>query len=146
MEVSMLPNSTLTLLLLLSLFFPGQIQNPAAASSPNPATRIPLDGAKIYQHHCATCHGADGSGHGPTAASLKEAPPDLKLISQRNGGKFPHQNVKDMIEGARPTPTAHGTREMPIWGPIFHQIEADQDWGEVRLDAVTKYVESIQQR
>jgi hypothetical protein len=26
---------------------------------------------------------------------------------------------------------AHGDREMPIWGPIFHEVEADQDWGEV---------------
>jgi len=34
----------------------------------------------------------------------------------------------------------------PIWGPIFHEVEADQDWGEVRLDAITKYIESIQQK
>jgi hypothetical protein len=35
---------------------------------------------------------------------------------------------------------------MTIWGPIFHEVEADQDWGEVRLDAITKYIESIQQK
>jgi mono/diheme cytochrome c family protein len=33
---------------------------------------------------------------------------------------------------------------MPIWGPIFHQIEADMDWGNVRLENLVKYLESIQ--
>ena len=41
---------------------------------------------------------------------------------------------------------AHGDREMPVWGPIFHEVEVDQDWGEVRLDAITKHMESIQQK
>jgi hypothetical protein len=41
---------------------------------------------------------------------------------------------------------AHGSREMPIWGPIFHQVERDQDLGNVRLQNIVKYVESIQRR
>ena len=39
---------------------------------------------------------------------------------------------------------SHGSREMPIWGPIFHQIEADVDRGNVRLENLMKYLESIQ--
>jgi hypothetical protein len=70
----------------------------------------------------------------------------LTLISQRNGGKFPRQQVKDIIEGKESGPLAHDNREMPIWGPIFHDVESDEDWGEVRLDAVTKHLESIQQK
>jgi hypothetical protein len=54
--------------------------------------------------------------------------------------------VKEIIEGKEPGPLAHGDREMPIWGPIFHEVESDEDWGEVRLDAATKHVESIQQK
>src|SRR6266567_6168229 len=77
---------------------------------------------------------------------LKHVVPDLTLVSQRNGGKFPYQRVKEIIEGKEPGPLAHGDREMPIWGPIFHEVESDEDWGEVRLDAVTKHVESIQQK
>jgi hypothetical protein len=38
-----------------------------------------------------------------------------------------------------PSPTA-------IERPIFHEVEADQDWEEVRVDAITKYMESIQQK
>jgi hypothetical protein len=35
---------------------------------------------------------------------------------------------------------------MPIWGPIFHQIGADQDLGNVRTENVIRYLESIQRK
>jgi hypothetical protein len=139
-------------LILLLLLFPlvclAQSQKVVVGLSPYPdrPTRIPIEGAKIFQYHCAACHGADGRGHGPASVVLKHAVPDLTLISQRNGGKFPHQHIKELIAGKQPGPPAHGDREMPVWGPIFHQVEADQDWGEVRLDAVTRQVEAIQQK
>jgi mono/diheme cytochrome c family protein len=109
-------------------------------------TRIPLSGAKIFQYHCAACHGSDGRGNGPATAALKHAVPDLTLLSQKNHGKFPYDGVRNLIEGVPPLTRAHGTREMPVWGPIFHEVEADMDWGEVRLDAVTRHLESIQQK
>ena len=145
----MRPSLIVSLLFLLSLVcVQGQKGSAGFYSDPDrerPA-RIPIDGAKIFQYHCAVCHGADGRGHGPATAALKHAPPDLTLISQRNGGKFPQQRVRDIIDGTQPVPPAHGNREMPIWGSIFHQVEADQDWGEVRLLAITRHVESIQQK
>ena len=118
----------------------------SAAQSATPPRRIPLDGPKIYRYHCATCHGSDGRGHGPTSAALKQPAQDLTLISQRNRGRFPYQHVKQIIDGTQIGPIAHGTREMPIWGLIFHEVDADQDWGEFRLDAVTRHVESMQQK
>jgi mono/diheme cytochrome c family protein len=145
MEVSMLPNSVLILFLLLSLLS-SSAGHASGDHSQNPSARIPLEGAQIFQHHCATCHGSDARGHGPTSSALKHSSPDLTLISQRNDGKFPYQRVKEIIEGKQPAPLAHGDQEMPIWGPIFHQVEADQDWGEVRLDAVTRHLASIQQK
>jgi hypothetical protein len=33
---------------------------------------------------------------------------------------------------------------MPVWGPIFHQIEEDVDRGYVRLENLVKYLQSIQ--
>lgn len=109
------------------------------------SARNTVEGAKIFRYHCAACHGADGRGHGPASVALKNPVPDLTLISQRSGGKFPYERVKEIIEGNEPGLLAHGDREMPIWGPIFHEVESDQDWGEVRLDAITKHMESIQQ-
>jgi hypothetical protein len=33
---------------------------------------------------------------------------------------------------------------MPLWAPIFSQIENDTDYGGVRLENVLLYLESIQ--
>jgi len=105
-----------------------------------------VDGPEIFKNHCASCHGADGQGHGPVAGSLKKSVPDLTRIAQRNGGKFPAEMVKQQIDGTGQTPLSHGTREMPVWGPGLHQIGNDQDLGYVRLEAITKYLESIQRK
>jgi folate-dependent phosphoribosylglycinamide formyltransferase PurN len=39
---------------------------------------------------------------------------------------------------------SHGSREMPVWGPIFHQVEEDVDRGNVRVENLVTYLESIQ--
>ena len=111
-----------------------------------PPVRNPLGGAEIFRHYCASCHGVDGRGHGPASVALKHGAPDLTRITQRNGGTFPFQRVKEIIAGKDPGPLAHGSREMPVWGPIFHEVESDMDLGEVRLDAVTKTLDSMQQK
>jgi mono/diheme cytochrome c family protein len=110
--------------------------------------RIPLqlDGAQIFRSYCATCHGADGKGQGPVAGALKHPPSDLTMISRRNGGRFPRDRVKGIIAGQKQSISAHGSREMPVWGPVFHEVERDQDWGEVRLENVTTFVQSLQQK
>jgi len=45
-------------------------------------------GAPLYAAHCAGCHGEDGRGNGPLAASLPMWPPDLArgLLWQRSEG------------------------------------------------------------
>jgi mono/diheme cytochrome c family protein len=135
-------------LLLLYLVLLPAVLLPAARKQDRTTSsaRTSVEGAEIFQYHCAMCHGSDGRGHGPDSVVLKHAVPDLTLISQRNGGKFPYQRVKEIIEGEKTGLRSQGDREMPIWGPIFHQVESDQDWGEVRLDAITKHMESIQQK
>jgi hypothetical protein len=35
------------------------------------------------------------------------------------------------------------TESMGVWEPIFHEIEFDRDLGNVKLENVTNYVESI---
>lgn len=104
-----------------------------------------LNGAALFQAYCATCHGTDAKGNGPAAASLKTGPPDLTRISRRNGGKFPSDRVQKIIAGDDGI-LAHGSRAMPIWGPIFSQIAWDQDLGRVRIYNLAKYLESLQQK
>jgi hypothetical protein len=77
------------------------------------------------------------------ARAMKDAPADLTQIAIRNGGVFPEKKVKRIISGESDM-TSHGTREMPLWGPIFSQIAWDQDLGRVRIANLTKYIESIQ--
>ena len=74
--------------------------------------------AQVYRHACAPCHGVDGTGHGPKAASLRVPPTNLTHLTTRAGGTFPRDLVIDAITGAREIPD-HGTREMPVWGEHF---------------------------
>jgi mono/diheme cytochrome c family protein len=104
-----------------------------------------VDGAEIFHQHCAPCHGVNGKGNGPAARALKHKVPDLTQISRRSRGTFPAEWVRNVIEGTEELP-GHGSREMPVWGPIFHQIGVDQDLGNVRTDNVTKYIQSLQEK
>ena len=78
------------------------------------------------------------------AKSLKTAPPDLTRIAARNAGSFPLARVRRVISGAEVLGAGHGTRQMPVWGPIFSQVEADRDLGGVRIDNLARYLESLQ--
>ena len=104
-----------------------------------------LSGPEMYRTFCASCHGPEGKGNGPAAAALKRAPADLTLLSQKNGGKFPAQRVRDYIEGKdAKTTDAHGSREMPIWGDVFRNIANDQGAVTYRLFTLSSYLESFQ--
>ncbi len=102
-----------------------------------------IKGPDLYRAYCASCHGLTGRGDGPAAPALKAKIPDLTLLARNNGGVFPTARVRKMISGDEVL-AAHGSREMPIWGPIFHQVEEDRDFGAVRLENLAKYLESIQ--
>ncbi len=105
-----------------------------------------VEGSDLYRAYCATCHGADAKGGGPMAMVLKAPLPDLTRIARHNKGKFPTERVEAIISGEQDLITAHGSREMPLWGPIFSQIEWDHDLGRVRIHNLAKYLESIQAR
>lgn len=120
-------------------------QNAAPSPAPDQNTVLPLDGAAIFKNYCASCHGASGYGDGPVAPALKTKVPMLTTLARRNHGKFPSARVRSIIAGDE-NHAAHGSREMPVWGPVFHQIQNDQDLGYVRLQNVTEYLISIQQK
>lgn len=105
-----------------------------------------LDGATLYKAYCATCHGIDGKGIGPMTEWLKIKSPDLTRLSIREGGKFPIARVERIIAGEENITGGHGTREMPVWGPVFSQIAWDQDLGRIRIYNLAKYLETIQDK
>ena len=105
-----------------------------------------IRGDNLYKAYCASCHGVDGKGNGPMAAWIKVAPPDLTRIAARNGGDFPLARIDRIISGEEALPSGHGTRAMPIWGPVFSQVTRDQDLGKVRIDNLARYLRDIQRQ
>lgn len=102
-----------------------------------------LAGQDLFREYCAVCHGTDAKGDGPAAAALKVKPADLTQVSRKNGNKFPEIRVQRVIQGEDEV-TAHGNRDMPVWGQIFRHMNANQDLGAVRIYNLVKYIEQIQ--
>jgi mono/diheme cytochrome c family protein len=130
-------------LLLVGLSF-GQQRQPEEAREK--ALLNSFRGPELYTAYCASCHGKDGKGDGPAGKALKTSPPDLTGIAERNGGVFPFVLVQRIISGEEQSSMAHGTREMPVWGPLFSEVSWDQDLGRVRIYSLTKYLEEIQKK
>ena len=86
------------------------------AASPTLAQDAVL-GKETYLRYCATCHGLDARGGGPTAAVLTLQPTDLTQLSTTNGGTFPTVRVVMRIDGREPL-VSHGS-PMPIYGEFF---------------------------
>ena len=112
-----------------------------------PALRTSANsGKEMYAAYCATCHGREGKGDGPVAGALKIPPTDLTVLAERNHGRFPSVQVVNVINGSAGVP-AHGSKEMPVWGPIFlamgHQHESE---ARLRVANLTDYVKSLQKK
>jgi len=75
-------------------------------------------GKMEFQKNCASCHGINGKGDGPFVEFLKQTPPDLTLLSKKNGGVYPQAKVYEWIRDPQRV-RAHGTDEMPIWGDRY---------------------------
>jgi mono/diheme cytochrome c family protein len=117
----------------------GQKPQPAAAQKADaPPART---GAAIFREYCATCHGVNARGNGPAAAAFKQRPPDLTHLAVRRKG-FPRAELEKMILGDDPLQPAHGSREMPIWGPIFRKSPD----GATVMKNLMLHLESIQEK
>ncbi len=118
-----------------------------AAPPPDSNPMLVEVGREEFATHCAACHGADGRGAGPAAPALRTPPADLTKIAARRGGDFPADEIAAWIDG-RLAPTAHGTREMPVWGYRFAeglpQGDLTQDLVRGRILTVVEYLSSIQ--
>jgi mono/diheme cytochrome c family protein len=107
-------------------------------------TAEPTSGAQLFRSYCASCHGENARGAGPMSAHLRSTVPDLTTFSARNGGMFPAERVRQMIEGRGPA--AHGDRSMPVWGDVFLRQEVAGETAATRIDSIVTFLQSIQQR
>jgi|SRR5581483_4451161 len=116
----------------------------AAQRQPAPMVISSLSGADLFRFYCASCHGLDGKGDGPVAPSLREVPADLTRIAARRGGHFPAEELRRFIAGDDRPLAAHGSREMPVWGPIFRSLEPHDRLTDIRLENIVAYLETLQ--
>jgi len=89
-------------------------------------------GKREYESRCATCHGVDGKGNGPSAGILSKPVPDITTLARRNGGVFPITRVYATIEGEGVP--AHGSRDMPIWGSQY-RMQAGEHYADMPYNA-----------
>jgi mono/diheme cytochrome c family protein len=103
-------------------------------------------GAALFRTHCASCHGTDARGAGPLTSELRRLPPSLTSFAVRNGGLFPSERVRRIIDG-RDVP-AHGNVEMPVWGDAFRRTREglSEDAVRARIESIVRYLETIQER
>jgi hypothetical protein len=105
-------------------------------------------GQMTYQRFCASCHGEEAKGDGPVASAIPITVPDLTLLRQRHGDKFPEEALRRIIDG-RNAVIFHGTRYMPVWGYEFWIEEGADEEAEKNVEIIIanliEYIVSIQQ-
>jgi mono/diheme cytochrome c family protein len=111
-----------------------------------PASQPPAEsvaGSESFEMYCASCHGQSARGDGPMSRTLRTAPADLTLLARRNKGVFPRDRVAaSIVDSTRPA--AHGTLDMPIWGPSLRALNGADDRENQRLRNLLAFLESIQ--
>ena len=108
------------------------------SEDPHPQSREVL-----YRQLCASCHGLEGAGDGPTAGALSPSPTDLTRL--RSGVP----ELMKVIDGRR-TVRAHGTAAMPVWGEVFEQALIDHPRQRrlalLHVQSLAEYVQGLQKR
>lgn len=105
-------------------------------------------GSVSYQRYCANCHGSKAKGDGQVARLLTVKPPDLTQLAIGNGGEFPEEEVRRIIDGRKGV-LGHGMRDMPIWGDVFRDGEEGPEAEarvEQRIDELVAYLKGIQEK
>lgn len=121
------------------------VQHDTQTAKPPIPYSNPQSGEQMYRDYCAACHGPGGKGDGPAAAFLKSWPPDLTTMAQRNNGKYPELKVREtLLFGTNSH--AHGSSDMPVWGPLSRAEDQNQKQSNARVSKLTFYIQSVQRR
>jgi mono/diheme cytochrome c family protein len=115
-----------------------------AATEPVPRVLTEsLAGRDSFERYCAACHGTGGRGDGPVSSALKMRPTDLTSLARRYNGVYPRDYVRGSVTGTARALPAHGTSEMPVWGPLFATFESEARVA-VRIENLVTHIESMQ--
>jgi|SRR5579871_3187946 len=109
-------------------------------------TEFVPSGRIMFKQYCAACHGENAKGHGPARSALKIPAADLTTLSKRHGAEFPYDYVSNILRFG-PAIAAHGSSDMPTWGPIFQYMDNyNQAAVRKRIANLCDYLASIQEK
>jgi mono/diheme cytochrome c family protein len=92
-------------------------------------------GARIYAMRCASCHGNDGSGNGPSGRALAEPPRDFRE------GNFKHKSTPgDAL------PTDADIEQVVVKGRVENGMPAWPGLSAEDLHAVVQYIKTFSPR
>ncbi|WP_291987119.1 cytochrome c [Luteitalea sp.] len=103
---------------------------------------VSVEGKDNFLAYCAVCHGITGKGGGPAVPALKVPVPDLTTMAKRYG-KYDAVSVENQILGRDKMPAAHGSVDMPMWGPIF-KSRGDETVALLRTRNLAAYIGTLQ--
>jgi len=137
-------------LLLALLFLAAAATAGAQSAKPVKQDQFPPDfvpsGKQMFRQYCAACHGDTAKGNGPARATLKVPAADLTTLSKRHGGEFPYDLVSNVLRFG-PGLTAHGSSDMPTWGPIFQYMDNyNQAAVQKRIKNLCDYLVTLQEK
>ena len=122
----------------------GQTQTKEVKREPIGMTSA-ASGSEMFNSYCAPCHGKDAKGNGPAATALRNPPANLTQLAMKNNGKFPADHVASVLRSG--VSGAHGSSDMPVWGPLFSSVSGrDDSIIQMRVANLIHYLESIQQK
>jgi mono/diheme cytochrome c family protein len=102
-------------------------------------------GKEMYNQYCAPCHGVDGKGKGPAAPAMKAQPTDLTQLTKNHEGKYPASYVSGILRFGGGPNAAHGSADMPVWGPLFRSLDKYHDSvAQQRIANLVAYIETLQ--
>jgi len=120
------------------------IQQAPVSGAGATAGAVPADGAWLFRTYCAPCHGTAAGGDGVMAGQLRRVPPNLTSFASRNGGVFPAERLRGVINGTGVA--SHGDRDMPVWGAVFKRLPVGGADADARIDAIVRFLQEIQER
>jgi len=102
-----------------------------------------ITGQKLFEDHCAGCHGLDAKGHGQFAAEQRRPPADLTGITRRNNGEFPAERISEIIRQGGGIPGHETDQIMPVWGKVFNG-ECGPAFSRRAIVELKRYLEALQ--
>jgi hypothetical protein len=121
---------------------PFLLWDPVAAQNPC-GYAFSITGQKLFDDHCAGCHGLDGMSKGAFASGQSKQPADLTGITKRNNGQYPAERIAEIIRYGGGLPGHEKDHAMPVWGKVFSG-ECGPAFSRRAVVELNRYLETLQ--